>query len=770
MKPDRSQRTKPRVRAPAAAGARPAGLEAAPVFLTVLGLLFALPIFSVPGQLVEGFEFAKASLLVTGALVLAAWWIAAEGSRVGSSGIVMWMRRLPGRVAAASRRDPLGVAVALFVLSAVASTIASIRPALSLFGAPQSHAGLRTVVALAAIYYASRSLASNSTWFLRVAQVAGAGAAVAAAYALFQIAGVDPLTFTWKRELAFQGTRASSTLGHANKVSAFLTMCLPLIAWLAARSASRAARIAWLALTGLSLFVIAASLSRGGWLGVIAATLTALILALASARRPPRSWGLIALGIVIAVLILPLVTPMRGAFLSRVQQVTDLSAPTSRTRLELWGAGLRMAKDHPALGVGVDAYVAAFPRYRTSKLTQIEWGGTPSKAHNDAIQILATQGVLGGLAAFAIVLLTARAVWRVARRGRPETRGAAIAAGAALVGYVVPNLVGFASVATSALAAALAGWAGRAAPVDGAASSADAPAPSRSGAAAHEGTQLRTFRSLAAGGALAAALWFMLVVPPLRAEIFLAEAMHSPAGSQRRGDFLARAATTAPWDPRYSAELGRSLLLEGLRERDPEAQWDLLVRARGALTESVAAAPENSENRILLASVLSAQAASRPVLTSVGEVRDAFRSAVALDPLNPIVLVAAERGLLAVGLDEDARELALRCAVAYPDYASPLADLGAIALNKGRTAAAADTLKLAVRRQWRGDVTGAAQAWNGLARASLTMGRFAQARDAADSALVYNPGLADAYGVREAAKRSLSQEVRGSAPQGSGSK
>ena len=753
MKPDRSTRTRPR-HAPSAAGARRAGHQASVVFFTVLVLLFALPVFSVPGQLVEGFEFAKVSLLVTGALVLAAWWFAGEASQIGSAGVLPWLRRLPGRVVAASRRDPIGASVLLFVLSAVASTVASIRPALSLFGAPQSHAGLRTVVGLASIYYASRSLASSSKWFLRVAQVTGVAAAVAAAYALFQVAGVDPFTLTWKRELAFQGTRASSTLGHANKVSAFLTMCLPLIVWLAARSASRAARIAWLGLTGLSLFVIAASLSRGGWLGVIAATLAALLLALASARRPPRSWGPIALGIVIAVLILPLVTPMRAAFLSRVEQVTDLSAPTSRTRLELWGAGLRMVRDHPLLGVGVDAYVAAFPRYRTSKLTQIEWGGTPSKAHNDAIQILATQGILGGLAAFAILLLTARAVWRVARRGSPETRGAAVAAGAALVGYVVPNLVGFGSVATSALAAALAGWAGHATPV----------------AAVQHEAQGRSFWSLALGLALAGALWFTLVLPPLRAEMSVADAMRAPSESPRHVDLLARAAGAAPWDPRYSAELGRSFLIEGLRERDSQTQWDLLVRARDALAKSVAAAPENSENRILLAGVMSAQAASRPVIISRSEVRDEFRHAVALDPLNPVVLVAAERGLLAVGLDEDARELALRCAIAYPDYAPPLADLGSIALNQGRTAAAADTLKLAVRRQWRGDVTGAAHAWNDLARASFSMRQFAQARDAADSALVYYPGLTDSYGVREAAKRALSLEPSATASQGNGSK
>ena len=109
-------RSSDRKRARAARDAARAGIHASPVFIVTLGLLFLLPVFSVPGQLVEGFEFAKVSLLVTGALVLAAWWFSAEASRIGSSGVVPWVRRLPGRVVAAGRRDPIGASIALFVL------------------------------------------------------------------------------------------------------------------------------------------------------------------------------------------------------------------------------------------------------------------------------------------------------------------------------------------------------------------------------------------------------------------------------------------------------------------------------------------------------------------------------------------------------------------------------------------------------------------------------------------------------------------------------
>ncbi len=546
-----------RAKAAAAASARHSGVHASPVFIVTLGLLFLLPVFFTPGQLLEEFEFAKVSLLVTGALVLAAWWTAAESSRIGTAGFAGWLRTLPGRSAAAIRRDPLGGAVALMLLSAWASTVASARPPLSLFGAPQSHAGLRTLAALAAVYYASRTLAGSPTWFRRLAQAAGAAAAVAAAYALMQLAHLDPLT--WQRQSAFEGLlRTGSTVGHANTLSAYLAMCLPLVVWLAAKSRAGAARIGWGALAAASLFVVVASLSRGAWLGVAAGGAVAILLVLASGRRPTRASVLIAGAILALALLLPLLTPMRGPILTRVGQLTDVSAETSRTRVELWRAGLRMFADHPILGVGLDSYIAAFPPYRTVALTRIEWGGTPAKAHNDAIQILATQGLFGGIAALAIVILCMIVIWRIARRGSPESREAAILTGAALAAYVASSLVGFGTVAVSALAAALAGWAARAA------RTAEAHTAEAHTAEAHarEGAPVRSLWNLLTGAALASVLWFVLVGKPLRAEMYLAEALHYPTGNSGRDELLAKAAagrrgtpdTRRSWDVRSSTK------------------------------------------------------------------------------------------------------------------------------------------------------------------------------------------------------------------------
>ena len=297
--------------------------SSAPVSLITLALLFAMPVFFVPGHLAEEFEFTKVMVLVTGALVLLARWVAAETSRITSAGFLSWLRALPRRIAGAIRHDPLGGAVALMLLSALASTVVSIRPALSLFGAPQSRAGFETIAAMTALYYSSRSLASSPLWIRRVAQAAGAGAAVAAAYALLQIAHLDPLT--WSRQSSFGGLlRAGSTVGHANTLSAYLVMCLPLVIWLASGTRSRAGKIGWLVLAAASVFVSVASLSRGAWLGLAGVALTALILLPASGGRPSRGWVLAAGAVALVALLLPLVTPMRTQLLDRVHQLTDL--------------------------------------------------------------------------------------------------------------------------------------------------------------------------------------------------------------------------------------------------------------------------------------------------------------------------------------------------------------------------------------------------------------------------------------------------------------
>jgi hypothetical protein len=106
-----------------------------------LVVLALTPVVLARGTL-NSFEFPKTELLLIAVLALIAWWIAGEVTSAASEGAWGWARSLPRRAWASARSDPAGAAVILFLISAVASTVASINPTLSLHGAADSHAGL----------------------------------------------------------------------------------------------------------------------------------------------------------------------------------------------------------------------------------------------------------------------------------------------------------------------------------------------------------------------------------------------------------------------------------------------------------------------------------------------------------------------------------------------------------------------------------------------------------------------------------------------------
>ncbi len=657
----------------------------------------------------EVFEFPKTELLATGALVLLGAFLSSEIARARAWGPRAWMRGLGGRASESVKRDPLGGALALFLLSAALSALFSVRRDASFFGAHESEAGLKTAFATATVYFTSRSLASDPRHLHRLSRAAAAGLAVALFYATLQLIGLDP--FPWTRSATIGDVRrVPGTLGHANHLGAYIAMTLPLLAWLAGNARNRRSRLFWIALSAVSLPVLAATLSRGAWVAAVAGVAAFGLLAWrawARSARGGRRLVLAALALAVAAFLIPIATPLRPQLLLRLRQITDLSAPSTQSRVHLWRAGTAMALDHPALGVGTDGYLASFPRYRTPEYWSIEWNGVSAKAHDELIQIAATQGFLGLGAALLVLFFAARSILEVSRHPDPSTRMGAAAAGGGLAAFAVLGLVGFTVASTGVLAAALAGWA---------AGAAAAPVGERSSPLGMKATTTplgrtslpdRTARAIAA--APVALLWILFVLLPWMAETTAAPALRAPITSPERAERLERASALAPWDARYASELGRSLLARAFSESNPAPRRDALASARAAFERAVRLAPKDGELHALRARTLAAQAAAGPGTVPVAPIRAEFDRAIALEPRNANVLELATQGYLEMGLTAEARAAALRCVRLFPDFALPMADLGVAALLEGRPQAAADTLTLALRRNWHGE-EGAAMA------------------------------------------------------------
>ncbi len=702
-----------------------------------IGLLLLVPVLFVR-TLPDAFEFPKLEFLTTGAIFIATLGAAREAARAAAVGPAGWLAALPQRLVSWVRRDPLGACVLAYLASATLSTVFSIRPALSLLGAPESLAGLQTALATASLFFASRSLASDDRWFHRMTILASSAAAIAAGYALLQLLKLDPLP--WGGYATFGGeNRIFGTLAHPNMLGAYLVVSLPLIARVAMRAKNRTARIGWALVGALAFATVIATLSRGAWIALAMAAAAYLVLVTRRSRGAIASsvsdgqarahvsgllWAILLTAVVTGALLIS-APGVRSALRQRAEQVADLTAPTTRSRLQLWDAGLRMGKDHPVLGIGLDGYGSAFHAYRSPEYVRIEWGGNPTKAHNEMINIFATQGSLGVATALAVVFLIAGAVWRASGSEIPATRADAVATGAALAGFAGQALTGFTVVAVGALAAALAGWLDRIRSAETSlvgASPAPRPGP-RPG-------RMASLVILATGGALFVGL---VVMPWLAARTAYA-ASRIQFGDPYRAEGYQQAAALLPWYDRYEMDAGLASFIEAQHVSDAGQAWEALEQGRRSFERAIRLDGGSGVYRAYLGAILSSEALLRPASAQRTRVRTTAVDAVTRDPCNPYVLVLAEEALLAAEFEVEAHGLALRCVNLYPDFAPPFADIGSLALGQGRYQDAADTLAIAVRKDWRGDTQGQERAWDRLSTSYRELGKDVEARMATERA------------------------------------
>ncbi|MCI0464373.1 MAG: O-antigen ligase family protein [Gemmataceae bacterium] len=450
---------------PPAGGVRPPSapvlfLVRTPTAVVGLGLLLAhllLAPLLFSRTTLGAFEYPKAALLsAVFVLLCAIGLIALLRPRAKSLGTT-----LAGPWYAVWRR-PLLLGVWLCVLSAVVSTITSINPVLSIRGAHESHAGLITVLGYAALFFATRALCRSHADARLLLGACVIAAAVAAAYALVQFAGLDPVPWA---DLSSVGEylRPFGTLGHPNYLAAYLAMVFPLAVYFAHRAAERRqwGSYAVLAVVGLVLCAgVLLSVSRAAWLALACAV---MVVAVGSAFA--RQWRAAALGLGLPVVAAGL---LLGAALfvhenallpvvgQRIEHLGD-----SASRQHIWQAALAIFRDHPLFGSGLDTFQLAFGPKRTVAYWQVEWDLTPARAHNEVLHTLATQGIAGAVALLALLIGLVVAGVRAWRRAAPEARPLVLAVLAGTTAFLVQSGFGFTVVACGGLFVTLAGFLSR---------------------------------------------------------------------------------------------------------------------------------------------------------------------------------------------------------------------------------------------------------------------------------------------------------------------
>jgi O-antigen ligase len=632
-----------------------------------LNLLATAVVFS--ARTTEAFELPKTAVVRGVALALAvggtAVWAAAADRR----------RRL-GRAVRRLASDPVSLGVAASLVAAAVSTVTAISPRTSFWGAQGSFAGLATLAAYGVIFFATRSLCPTVDAARGVLQGAVFGLGLSVAYGAVQIAGLDPLR--WEAPIVFAGVRrVFSTQGHPNAFAQLLVVGVPVVVLFFAR-ATRARRFGEAALLGLmgvgALGLTVLTLSRAGAVALAVASLVMI----GGRRRvglPSRRVVMALLAVVVVALAMAATSELREGFRALAGRLAGGPAGSSgpgELRRFLWAGAWAAFLDHPFFGVGVDSLSLAFGRYRTAAAWSAEWGETPLKAHCQPLEILATRGLLGGAAAAMLVGGLCRAGLRaLGAKGRdPEL---ALAALAGLAAFAVHVLFHFPTAAGTSLALTLAAVVSVLAQ--------EKPAGTAESARVTTGAPI-------AGMAAIAAMLYVLVLVPLRADVLAQAGTVAVRTDPRRAAALERAAVNL--DPTRDVlwlRLAAALQAEGLGEAEPTKRSALLVGARGAAEHGVGLVPGNAYSQAHLGTLLADLERESPPLAGRAEVEQAFEKARALDPNNAFILMAAADAALAAGDLERARAWAAP-ALQYPGFGPPRALLGAAALVEGRRLAA----------------------------------------------------------------------------------
>ena len=177
----------------------------------------------------------------------------------------------------------------------------------------------------------------------------------------------------------------------------------------------------------ISISALVASASRAGALATLCGLAVMFALAVIVSRDNEKRRWLVGISAIFGVTILVLFVFGGDVLRSRMNDLVDTGTIDS-TRLDLWGAAIRMIKDAPLLGLGLGTFADAYPLYASQVLPFVM-----DKAHNDYLELAAGLGIPAALAWWTAWLLLAIECLRGVFRRQRNRQFALTAVGATVL-------------------------------------------------------------------------------------------------------------------------------------------------------------------------------------------------------------------------------------------------------------------------------------------------------------------------------------------------
>jgi O-antigen ligase len=351
----------------------------------------------------------------------------------------------PIGVGAAIARGSLVLHQALWPFAALlawltAATVVGITPFSSLIGTPARALGLVGWFAFAVCFVLGLQLGAEGTTRRGLQFALVLGSLPVAMLALVERRG-DLFALGQGDDLV----RSQSTLRNPVFLGAYLVLALPVALMTALDRAEKpTVRIAALVAVLIDLAALAATQSRGPWLGAVVAF---VVVAVASLRDRSRSIRLASVAFAVVALVAVLASPLRDRALSVGR--TDTGSNAIRT--QLYGRGIELVKSRPILGFGPDATAAALPRVLNDEFElKVSRKLEPDRIHNTELDMAVWGGIPALLLYLGVVMVIGQRAWK--RRATLP-----IGLSAACLGYFVQLQVSFPLADVDAIAWVLAG-------------------------------------------------------------------------------------------------------------------------------------------------------------------------------------------------------------------------------------------------------------------------------------------------------------------------
>lgn len=321
-------------------------------------------------------------------------------------------------------KSPLNICLFAYALISILTTVFSINFFTSFWGAYGRFVGLWTTLDLLLLTFCTATFFRNATdqspdsrkkkiAMLLIASVITS--TLVSLYSLMEYAGFLKEIFHWNQDPA---ERLFGTLGHGNHLGAYVGMNIILGSGLFFIFKKKSHQLLLTISLILQLSVLILTGSRGAFLALFITALFLLSLAVYRQRQGFRKllrskWpiltGLLAVIIIIPIIFWPAI--QQTALFQRTMETFDTWEEGSiPDRLSWWKSSLEMVKDRPLLGFGLATFRDIYNHYRRTDYKvpgpgHIQDLTTPETAHNEYVNIAATQGLLG-LTAFLAIIIT----------------------------------------------------------------------------------------------------------------------------------------------------------------------------------------------------------------------------------------------------------------------------------------------------------------------------------------------------------------------------